>query len=287
MNSNHKDGNDDRSLDHELDQLDQLYHSEESIEPPDLIDQAVLNKARRAVEPKNGWLDFGWIHGVTTVALVVLTFSIFTTQQQTGEFEQTVGKSVDRTPAQATGQLSAEAVSDQALSDKVISSRVSSSQGTSERAASKQADEADVSKVNRAASPAVDAAGTSVSSLPIEAPKKEIWQETRTRDQDAIQSQMSAPASVAPAPLQSAKRQSQPNIVSESNEEEANRLNEADTTDKLDSAPELKDSGFISQQQLLDKILALNQAGDNPWVKELSDFKKLYPDFPIPQELQN
>jgi len=176
MNSNHKNGKDDRSLDHELDQLDQLYHSDESIEPPDLIDQTILNKARRAVEPKNSWLDFGWIHGVTTVALVVLTFSIFTTQRETGEFEPTVGKSVERAPAEVSGQL---------------------------------------------------AAGAAVSSLPVEAPKKEIREKTRARDQDGV------------------------------------------------------------QQHLLDQILMHKHAGDERWIKELSDFKNLYPDFPLPQELQN
>jgi type IV secretory pathway VirB10-like protein len=45
--------------------------------PPDLVDQAVLNRARRAASRKvaRPW-NFGWIHAVSTTALVVLGIAL-------------------------------------------------------------------------------------------------------------------------------------------------------------------------------------------------------------------
>ena len=240
MNSNHenekaKNGKDRRLLDAELDQLDQLYRSEESIEPPDLLDQAILNKARRSVESKNSWLDFGWIHAVTTVALVVLTFSIFTTQRETGEFEPTVGKSIDRVPSEAIDHLSGRAESDRAKSVQAESDRAKSVQAESGRA---ESDQVITGRVRA--------------------------DQIRT-DQNSLQQQTREPASAASASAsasaQAAKRQPHSNTTTESFE--------------------------ISQQKLLDRILTLKHAGDDRWVEELADFKKLYPDFPLPDELEN
>lgn len=224
MNSPDKNGKDDQSLDHDLGQLGQLYHSGESTEPPDMLDQAVLNKARRAAEPKNSWLDFGWIHGVTTVALVVLTFSIFTIQRETGEFEPSTGQSVNRTLGEVTGQLSAEAESDQIEVDQA---------------------------------------------------------ETTTRDQDSSLREMRAPTSVAPASA------SAPNTDTLREKKQGVVEGQLKSTDKLDNASELEASQASNQQKMLDQILKQKLAGDDRWIEGLSDFRKLYPDFPIPEELRN
>ena len=55
------------------------YRQLDAEEPPDLVDQAVLNRARAAAEPPAGrrpW-SFGWVHGLTTAGLVVLGLGIF------------------------------------------------------------------------------------------------------------------------------------------------------------------------------------------------------------------
>lgn len=88
MNSIHNNGPDDKSLKHDLEDLGQAYRQFSSDEPPELLDKAILNSAHRAVEKKDHWLDFGWIHGATTVAVVVLALSIILTQRQPADLDE-------------------------------------------------------------------------------------------------------------------------------------------------------------------------------------------------------
>lgn len=85
MNSIHNNGPDDKSLNDDLEKLGQAYQQLSSEEPPELLDQAILSSAHRAVEKNDHWLDFGWIHGLTTVVVVVLALSIILTQRQPAE----------------------------------------------------------------------------------------------------------------------------------------------------------------------------------------------------------
>src|SRR5210317_2625633 len=82
MNSIHNNGKDDRSMDEGLDKLGQAYGRLQQEEPPELLDQAVLNSAHRAVESKPHWMQFGWLHGLTTAAVFVLAFSIILNQRE-------------------------------------------------------------------------------------------------------------------------------------------------------------------------------------------------------------
>lgn len=88
MNSMQNNPPDDKSLDMELEELDHAYQRLEPDEPPDLLDQAILNTAHRAVEGKDFWMDFGWIHGLTTAAVIVLTISIIMMQRQPVPLEE-------------------------------------------------------------------------------------------------------------------------------------------------------------------------------------------------------
>lgn len=116
MNSIHNNGKGEKSLDQDLEELDLKYQSVESDEPPEMLDQAILNRAHRAVEAKNSWLDFGWIHGLTTVGLVVLTFSVVVSLRDTGEFDPTIAPVSDKplrsqnrkNASQASGELKAK-----------------------------------------------------------------------------------------------------------------------------------------------------------------------------------
>jgi hypothetical protein len=77
----------DQQLDKDLDQIKAEYQGLDSPEPPDLVDQAVLNRARRAVEerpaPRNlsNWYRNNWIPAVATTAVIVLALSIVIQQQ--------------------------------------------------------------------------------------------------------------------------------------------------------------------------------------------------------------
>lgn len=82
MNTIHNNGENDKSLSEGLDKLSHEYGSLEQDEPPELLDQAILNSAHRAVEKKPHWMKFGWLHGLTTAAVFVLAFSIILNQRE-------------------------------------------------------------------------------------------------------------------------------------------------------------------------------------------------------------
>jgi len=88
MNSIHNNGPDDKLLNDDIEKLDQAYQQLSSEEPPELLDQAILSSAHRAVEKNDHWLDFGWIHGLTTAVVVVLAVSIILTQRQPVDLDE-------------------------------------------------------------------------------------------------------------------------------------------------------------------------------------------------------
>ncbi len=64
---------DSKRFDTDFERVTGAYRDAQGEEPPALIDQAVLNRARRAAasDTVRPW-NFGWIHAVTTAAVVVL-----------------------------------------------------------------------------------------------------------------------------------------------------------------------------------------------------------------------
>ena len=88
MNSIHNNGPDDKLLNDDIEKLDQAYQQLSSEEPPELLDHAILSSAHRAVEKNDHWLDFGWIHGLTTAVVVVLAVSIILTQRQPVDLDE-------------------------------------------------------------------------------------------------------------------------------------------------------------------------------------------------------
>ncbi len=84
MNSMHNNGNDRDPVQNDLDKLAAgAYARLPSDEPPELLDLAILNSAHRAISKRPGWVQFGWLHGLTTTAVVVLTLSVIMLQQPT------------------------------------------------------------------------------------------------------------------------------------------------------------------------------------------------------------
>ncbi len=81
MNSKHRTGQDDKTLAGDLEALARAYRRTEPAEPPDLLDQAVLNSARRAAEEKPRRPQFSWVHGLSTAAVVVLAIALYHFQQ--------------------------------------------------------------------------------------------------------------------------------------------------------------------------------------------------------------
>jgi len=81
MNSTHDNGENGR-LDEDLDKIGRAYSRLEAEEPPELLDLAIRNSARRAVEKKPRRMKFGWLHGLTTAAVFVLALSVIIHQRE-------------------------------------------------------------------------------------------------------------------------------------------------------------------------------------------------------------
>lgn len=66
----------------DLKQIENQYHTLHADEPPAMLDQAILNKARLAVEAKaiRPW-NFGWMHGTATAAVLVLGLTLVLQQR--------------------------------------------------------------------------------------------------------------------------------------------------------------------------------------------------------------
>ena len=66
----------DDELERDLAQIRPEWNVLEAAEPPDLVDQAVLNTARRDLEPPAKTRPLRWLGGLATAAVVVLAFSV-------------------------------------------------------------------------------------------------------------------------------------------------------------------------------------------------------------------
>lgn len=81
MNSDPGRGKDPRGLDEALDQLQSSWDGQERAEPPDLLDQAVLNAARRDLAPARGTGRLRWISGFATAGVAVVALSLVWLQE--------------------------------------------------------------------------------------------------------------------------------------------------------------------------------------------------------------
>lgn len=81
MSSNHDNGENGR-LEEDLDRVSRAYARLEAEEPPELLDLAIRNSARHAVEKKPRRIKFGWMHGLTTAAVFVLALSVIMHQRE-------------------------------------------------------------------------------------------------------------------------------------------------------------------------------------------------------------
>jgi hypothetical protein len=66
-------------LDADLSSVEQVYRGSEPLEPPDMLDQAVLNKARLAAERRRSGWHFGgfrWVSAFATASVVVVSLAL-------------------------------------------------------------------------------------------------------------------------------------------------------------------------------------------------------------------
>lgn len=269
-------GENDQSLRDGLDKLGEAYGQLQHEEPPELLDQAILNRAHRAVEKKPGWMQFGWLHGLTTAAVFVLALSlIFNQREQVPVYEdgmrvnESIGLQREKAARKQSGDIQTDDLRMEMKEENEKRQDVLKSAPVSE-ASQNGAMEA-VAR-DRATEPA---AGARISGYVLEG----LQGKTDGADKDAkANEQIFEEVLVDEADLQADApevenmyKQSRPATIAApvASEGEAPADNESEIEQKLLA------------------IIKLKQSGDETWITELALFKQNYPDYPLPDELSN
>jgi hypothetical protein len=281
MNSIHNNGENDKSLNGELDKLSSAYARLEQDEPPELLDQAILNSAHRAVEKKPHWMKFGWLHGLTTTAVFVLAFSLILNQPES-------------TPILEDGISNSETM-------RLESGKAAKKQALDVKLLEVKPDEFNLEMKTKGAARQDTPQNIPVATAPMSA-SKEINPEDRARHSASqVQHSPSAQESLR------GKRDSLDKdaeitglLQEESATDEADMM--ADSL-KIEATYEMSQPSAAAksalgeaemqvsekpgiEQELL-AIIEMKQAGDNQWITELELFKERYPDYPLPDALKD
>lgn len=274
MNNRPNNGDNNQSLSDDLNRLEAAYQQLPHEEPPELLDQAILNSAHRAVETKAGWMQFGWLHGLTTTAVFVLAFSlIFNQREQVPDFEdavkanESIGLQRERTVKKQSGDVQSDDLRMEMKEEN--EKRQDVFQSAPVRAAP---------QITEVKTPADDQPTEPAASAQTRAP------EGLKAKRDSVEKDATANKSVAEEVLadeedfianvpeaKNIDKPSQPATIATSIASEAEV--QADTDSEI-------------EQRLL-TIIKLKQSGDETWITELALFKQNYPDFPLPDELTN
>ena len=252
MNSIHNNGPDDKQLNDELKKLAQDYRQNSPEEPPELLDQAILNSAHRAVENKDHWLDFGWIHGLATAAVVVLALSIILTQRPPTGLEENGLPPVDLMTSDRDQAAESE------MSGKMREQRVGELDYM--RAEPKQ----ELSKDS--GNPPSNMIGRTLPAA--SAPEAQTGARNEPMAARKAQSEVRAKESMR------LKK-----VLADERRIEAVTLNAY----KVDAKRPL----IAPPEEQLQTILLLKRKGDETWQAKLKTFIENYPDYPLPEELKN
>jgi len=263
MNNIHNNGKNDKSLNQGLDKLGREYGLLEHDEPPELLDQAILNSAHRAVEKKPHWMKFSWLHGLTTAAVFVLAFSIILDQRETApEYESGMR---DSAPARLQRERAAKKESASELNEMRMELKVKSDsrQGTLQNipaAAPLENEEIEVQDspyVSSKMQGEVISADKDVASDALMF--EEVYTDEADLTADTLESGILSKQTLPVAAV------AEPTVAEEH---------------------ELSSTLTVAEQKL-QAIIKLKQSGDEAWKTELELFKDSYPDYPLPEELKN
>ena len=271
MNSIHNNGENDKSLNEDLDKLGRSYAGLEQDEPPELLDQAILNSAHRALEKKSRWMKFSWVHGLTTAAVFVLALSLIINQREQSpgipdgiEVESLSLPKLD---------VSAKKPSAETRSDDFRQVKKEKSVGRS-----------DVLKDPPAVAveDALPATAPAESSEVLQEP---IYATGVSQADPAINDETDGdrPLETEELVIQEAEPQA--------GREESASVNELREASAIAASPAIKvlasdETDPELEQQLL-AIIQMKQSGDPHWLAELQSFVENYPDYPLPDELKN
>ena len=276
MNEIPNNGENDQSLIDDLDRLDHAYRQLPHEEPPELLDQAILNSAHRAVENKPHWMQFGWLHGLTTAAVFVLALSlIFNQREQVPDYEDGIGvnESIGLQRERAVKKQSGDVQSDDLRVEmKEENEKRQDVFQSAPAPAASQIGAVETLAGEQLTEPAAGARVTTYASEGLKAKRDLADKDTTASEPMAEELFVDEVDLVADAPeVENIDRPSRPAAITASVAREAEV--QADNDSEI-------------EQKLL-TIIELKQSGDGAWITELALFKENYPDYPLPDELSN
>ena len=276
MNTIHNNGENETSLNDDLKKVGHAYDQLPNEEPPELLDQAILNSAQRAVEKKPHWMKFSWLHGLTTAAVVVLALSIIINQrEQVPGFDDAIridetavlkreksGKK--QTGAEQSKDLRKEFKEEDAGRQLIPAKAPVSPGAESEALEVSVADQPPEPESRLRRSMTAEDSGTA---------KSDRSDADMAVNEKALEEPMmdEADSSVDVAEYELMSKQAQPASIG--------------ATQPEDAGLQLQIDAEIEQQLLL--IIKLKQSGDEAWIKQLENFRQTYPDYPLPEELSD
>jgi len=271
MNSTHDNGENGR-LEKDLDKIGRAYAQLETEEPPELLDLAIRNSARRAVEKKPRRMKFGWLHGLTTAAVFVLALSVVIHQR---EDQPAIDNNLHFQQLQPEPAASpARKQSPATLSGQVRNER--------QEAADSAEDLVTPAPAAPASEPGEDTLGEAyresrqkVSAIPVQPSAAadtdenqvvlEKTAEKKETDKPALESMTDAPA-------------------------DAGRAAAAETvvvSAPLPAEPEARSDIDLQAERQLQAIIGMKRNGDERWKAALKTFVENHPGYPLPDELQD
>jgi len=272
MNSIHNNGGNDQTLNDGLEELGQAYSALEQDQPPELLDQAILNSAHRAVEERPGWKQFGWMHGLATAAVFVLAFTIILDQRELApEFK---GEVLRDAPSRMEGARELK---------KQSANNVGKSTMATEPVAELRR------KTMAADAPAPATASMEVSSEQLnEISEQENLNNLPVQSAAVEKNEHADKDDVAVRYLQEEIMMDEADVLTESPPLDAVSIQMAPATaaEPASSAAKARHRMDSTSEQELQAIIELKNAGDETWLTQLEAFVERYPDYPIPEELK-
>ena len=276
MNSIHNNGENDKSLDEGMNKLGQAYSQLPHEAPPELLDQAILNRAHRAVEKKPHWMQFGWLHGLTTAAVVVLAISlVFNQREQVPDFENEIKvnepgrlrlEKADKKQSPVTRAAEPDMELKEERGKRLDANRAAPVTAPPQSAAmeiviDEQAEEATTDALNARYATKIQQA------------KPDSTDKDVSGNEPVLEDQLledAASASDTPE-FEVISKQVRPAAV---------------TTGLTGEIDDLAETDAEIEQQL-QEIIRLKQSGNEAWEVALERFKENHPDYPLPKELSD
>jgi hypothetical protein len=276
MSNIHDNGENDNPLDDDLVELGNAYGRLPHEEPPELLDQAVLNSAHRAVEKKPHWMKFSWLHGLTTTAVFLLALSlIFNIREPVPDFENGV-------------RLNESAGLQRDKAAKKHSADIKSEDQRMEMKETGEIRQDSLRSVPASAAPQREVMGVAVGD---QATDQLSVTRGSMHAQEVLQAKKDGTDNDASAnePVLEELLMDEADLIAEPSVFEATSSRSRATVAKELSIIELEAPAEIDadiEQKLL-AIIKLKESGDKTWKTELALFKQNYPDYPLPEELSD